>query len=235
MTKEEYVKPPGSKGGDYVVPPNNNDYVAPPGAKDNDYVAPPKNKDYVAPPGVKNNGYVVPPNDNDYVKHNNVNDEYIIPKPKMNGNASNNQTKRFVQKDFSEIKNNYTGAHNDGGGSEYKPTFVEKFKNIFYSLNSSWLRRHYIFSVLVFFLVFFVIPRDANVSIVFYLLCTFFYPFAMFIYESSRNFILGDTVILLALKKLFIWKAFKILFIWFFSIIIGPIGLIYLYFKVNKQ
>lgn len=68
-----------------------------------------------------------------------------------------------------------------------------------------------------------------------YLSFTLFYPFAMFVYESIVDLIIGDNIFLIPVLIMIIWKIIRFFIIWLFSIPIGLIGLIYLYFSVNRK
>ena len=73
---------------------------------------------------------------------------------------------------------------------------MEKFLNIFRSLDRSWLIRHYIFSFAFFGLLFVMLKGFSTPLPVWllYLSFTLFYPFAMFVYESIVDLIIGDNI-----------------------------------------
>ena len=112
---------------------------------------------------------------------------------------------------------------------------MEKFKNIFRALNTSWLLRHYAYVIMPFIAFYlFDINSFSGGQLVFLTICSAFYPFAMYVYESIVNFFVGENLFILPLKFVIIWKVVRFVIIWLFSIPIGLIGLIYLYYKVNK-
>ena len=114
---------------------------------------------------------------------------------------------------------------------------MEKFLNIFKSLDRSWLIRHYIFSFAFFGLLFVMLKGFSTPLPVWllYLSFTLFYPFAMFVYESIVDLIIGDNIFLIPVLIMIIWKIIRFFIIWLFPIPIGLIGLIYLYFSVNRK
>ncbi|UNV68170.1 hypothetical protein MP387_03555 [Streptococcus oralis] len=114
---------------------------------------------------------------------------------------------------------------------------MDKFKNIFVALNKGWLIRHYLFSLGALAIFAFALKNDPSfypTGFIFFLVSSFFYPFAMFVYESIVELIMGDNILFLPALVLVIWKIVRFFVIWTFSIPIGIIGLIYLYFKVNR-
>ena len=68
-----------------------------------------------------------------------------------------------------------------------------KFKNIFRALDSKWLLRHYLFVRLAFIFTIYV-GSSSTGGTIFLLISAIFYPFAMFIYESICNFLIGNNV-----------------------------------------
>lgn len=65
--------------------------------------------------------------------------------------------------------------------------------------------------------------------LIIYLINTLLYPYSSFVIESTNKFIKGNTVIYHNLLTFLFIKYFKIAFCWSFAIIIGPVGLVYLY------
>lgn len=115
---------------------------------------------------------------------------------------------------------------------------MEKVKNIFRALDTGWLIRHYIFAIA--FITYFLYSNGQNGDnsaflTIFMIISALLYPFAMFIYESIVDLILGDNVWILPGLLLLVWKIVRFLFILFLSLPIGIIGFIVLYFKVNRE
>ena len=72
---------------------------------------------------------------------------------------------------------------------------MDRLKNMFQSLNRDWLIRHYLFGFA--FYAFFVFTSVSQVGrfdakLLILLPCALLYPFAMFVYESLVDFIVGD-------------------------------------------
>ncbi len=59
---------------------------------------------------------------------------------------------------------------------------------------------------------------------------TFLYPYARFVYESIAGFILGDNLFIMNMKFLIIFKLITMALCWSMAIIIAPFGLGYLYY-----
>jgi len=60
------------------------------------------------------------------------------------------------------------------------------------------------------------------------------YPYAVFVYESIANFFMKDTIFILDIKVMISIKFFKVIFCWMFSLVLAPLGLIYLYYA-NRE
>jgi hypothetical protein len=60
------------------------------------------------------------------------------------------------------------------------------------------------------------------------------YPYARYVYESTINYLMGDTLFVFNIFFLMIAKLMTIAFCFGAAILIAPIGLIYLYFKTGK-
>ncbi|MDA3054686.1 MULTISPECIES: hypothetical protein [unclassified Campylobacter] len=61
------------------------------------------------------------------------------------------------------------------------------------------------------------------------------YPYARFVYESIMNFILGDNVFFVNIFIMLIWKLIVAFFLFCFSFVVAPIGLLYLYYYHTKN
>lgn len=111
---------------------------------------------------------------------------------------------------------------------------IEKFKNIFRSLDRSWLLRHYVY-VIAFLIVLYMTKYYDPGMFAFFVVSGIFYPFAMFIYESIFNFLIGENAFMLPLQFTLILKFLRFWLVLGFAIPIGTIGLAYLYYRVNKD
>ncbi|MFR4286699.1 MAG: hypothetical protein ACLUQ0_10420 [Enterococcus italicus] len=103
------------------------------------------------------------------------------------------------------------------------------------SLHPTYLIRQYIFSAVVTAFFYFSSPEVAPTSFYVFLGLNFlFYPFAMFVYDSIASLLMGDNVWITSGIFAFIWGFIKILLIYFFSVLIAPIGILILYFTNRK-
>lgn len=66
-------------------------------------------------------------------------------------------------------------------------------------------------------------------------ICTLFYPYSRFVYESIVNFIVGDNVFFVNAGIMLFIKLITMILCWGFSIFIAPFGLAYLYYHHSKQ
>lgn len=99
------------------------------------------------------------------------------------------------------------------------------------SLPPFYLIRQYIFSGVVTALFYFSSPNTAPTSFYVFLGVNFLlYPFAMFVYDSAVSLLIGNNVWITSGIFALIWGFIKTLLIYFFSILIAPIGILILYF-----
>lgn len=99
------------------------------------------------------------------------------------------------------------------------------------SLHPAYLIRQYIFSTVVTAFFYFSSLGAAPTSFYVFLGVNFLlYPFAMFVYDSAVSLLMGDSVWITSVVVAFIWAFIKILLIYFFSVLIAPIGILILYF-----
>ncbi|MDR0666011.1 MAG: hypothetical protein LBF71_01230 [Campylobacteraceae bacterium] len=116
-------------------------------------------------------------------------------------------------------------------------SFISK---TFGGLSASYLVRQYIFGIILGgFFIYLDISRGVNIPyILFAVVSTILYPYSRFVYESIIDFIFGNNIIVftgfLLLIMLFI-KLIIIIFCWSFSIVIAPIGLLFLYFYHTRK
>ena len=64
---------------------------------------------------------------------------------------------------------------------------------------------------------------------------TLLYPYARFVYESTIDYIMGDSIFVFNIFFLLVAKIMTIAFCFGAAILIAPIGLIYLYFKTAES
>lgn len=104
-------------------------------------------------------------------------------------------------------------------------------RTVFTSLHPAYLIRQYIFSGIVTAFFYFSSPGTAPTSFYVFLGVNFLlYPFSMFVYDSVVSLLMGDNVWITSGIFVFIWGFIKILLIYFFSLLIAPIGILILYF-----
>lgn len=77
--------------------------------------------------------------------------------------------------------------------------------------------------------------KDYYFKLIYTILSTILYPYAKYVYDSIRDFIMGDNILFTSLFLALILKYIVIALVWVFSIFIAPVGLIYLYFYHMKQ
>ncbi len=69
---------------------------------------------------------------------------------------------------------------------------------------------------------------------VFALINTVLYPYSRFVYESLVDFILGNNIFIVSGILLLAVKFFTMFICWLLSLLIAPIGLIFLYFYHSR-
>lgn len=103
-------------------------------------------------------------------------------------------------------------------------------RTVFTSLHPSYLIRQYVFSGIITAFFYFSSSGTAPTSFYVFLGLNFIlYPFAMFVYDSAVSLLMGDNVWITSGVFALIWGIFKILLIYFFSVLIAPIGILLLY------
>ena len=73
------------------------------------------------------------------------------------------------------------------------------------------------------------------VAIAFFILNTFLYPYARFVYERIANFVIGENEFTLNALFFLIAKFWTMAICWIFAWVIAPVGLTYLYFHHSKS
>ncbi|NSS75683.1 hypothetical protein HRG30_07575 [Enterococcus faecalis] len=104
-------------------------------------------------------------------------------------------------------------------------------RTVFTSLHPSYLIRQYVFSGIVTAFFYFLSPGTAPTSFYVFLGLNFIlYPFAMFVYDSTVSLLMGENVWITSGIFSLIWGFIKIMLIYFFSVLIAPVGILILYF-----
>ncbi len=68
----------------------------------------------------------------------------------------------------------------------------------------------------------------------FFAINTLLYPYSRFVYESIVNFVMGENVFYVNALIMLLVKFFTMLLCWGWAVLIGPIGLLYLYIRQRK-
>lgn len=115
----------------------------------------------------------------------------------------------------------------------------EFFKCTFGGLETSYLVRQYIFSVLIATLFIFMMTNQGRAlsgsTIAMFSICTVLYPYSRFVYESIIDFVIGNNVLYFNAILMMAFKAFTMLFCWVAAVFIAPFGLMYIYFRQSKS
>lgn len=114
-------------------------------------------------------------------------------------------------------------------------------RKTFGGLSKDYLFRQFFFAILMGALFMWVgwNGKDANLYqriwlTAFTLVCTLLYPYSRYVYESVVGFIMGDNVFFANAFWMMAMKFFTMMVCFFFSYVIAPFGLIYLYYYHSK-
>jgi len=110
------------------------------------------------------------------------------------------------------------------------------FKRTFGTIDRRYLARSYLISMLYFCIMFpfFLHPDLSPIITIFITLNTLLFPFSKIVWDASKAFVLGETIIVQNALALFVAKYLINAILWSASIFIAPIGIAYLFFK-SKQ
>ncbi|CAM4103225.1 hypothetical protein BALU111458_17750 [Bacillus luti] len=104
-------------------------------------------------------------------------------------------------------------------------------KNMLNGVQTQYLVKSYIISFILTGFLFYnpsPFPYPVVMTIHFVLACVLF-PFATIVWDDLINTMMGNTEITVSIWLMFTWKIFKVLFLYIFSPLIAPIGMIYVY------
>ena len=105
----------------------------------------------------------------------------------------------------------------------------------FGGLTADYYIRHLILGAMVPVLLFVTSgPRAVSMPASLYLAVvvnTLLYPYARFVYERVIGFVMGRNVFIVNAILALVVKAVTMAFCWSVAIVLGPIGLLWLYFK----
>lgn len=107
---------------------------------------------------------------------------------------------------------------------------------VFRSLEPSYVVRQYVFGgILVGLLLFGSGGNIAPYLWRFSFISLILYPFAMFVYDSLVGLFMGETVFFANWFLVLIYSIAKIIFVFSFSIVIAPFGILYLYIRNRNR
>jgi hypothetical protein len=110
---------------------------------------------------------------------------------------------------------------------------MRKFLTIIYgSLSLSYLIKQYVFGGIMYALMLYAngaSPIHKTGVFIFLTLSLVLYPFAMFVYDSIVDTLIGNWIVPVPAVLLLIWLPIKIVLIFMFAVLIAPIGMLYLY------
>jgi len=111
---------------------------------------------------------------------------------------------------------------------------MRKFLTIIYgTLSPSYLIKQYVFGGLVYAFMLHAngaSPLHKTGVFIFLTLFLVLYPFAMFVYDSIVDTLLGNWIVPVPILLMVLWLPVKVILIFAFAILIAPIGMLYLYF-----
>ncbi|MDY5051343.1 MAG: hypothetical protein SPF17_07955 [Candidatus Mucispirillum faecigallinarum] len=113
-------------------------------------------------------------------------------------------------------------------------------KDTFSSLTISFLIKNYFFGIIIYAIFMYpIFDKSINEtiaydSVIFFTINLILYPFATLIWEELRNMFLGNTMFITQIHVLFIVKIVIKFMVFLMSIIIGPLGILYLWYVRNK-
>jgi len=109
---------------------------------------------------------------------------------------------------------------------------MRKFITTIYgTLSLSYLIKQYVFGGIMYALMLYAngaSPIHKTGVFIFLTLSLVLYPFAMFVYDSVVNTLLGNWIVSVPAFLPLIWLLIKIVLIFMFAILIAPIGILYL-------
>ena len=110
------------------------------------------------------------------------------------------------------------------------------FKRIFGTIDRRYMIRSYLISMLYFgiMLPFLLHPDLSPIITIIIIINTLLFPFSKIVWDTSKAFVLGETIIVQNALAHFVAKYLINGILWSASIFIAPIGIAYLFFK-SKQ
>lgn len=111
----------------------------------------------------------------------------------------------------------------------------------FGGLDKSYYFRQLFFGALLPAVIIFMATQSPTVkpmpvsAMFFFGLNTLLYPYAKFVWDSVKNFLMGNTVVTIALPWFLLIKLFTIVICWGLAIFIAPIGLAWLWWYHSRN
>ncbi|SCM96465.1 Uncharacterized protein BWINRASL_03537 [Bacillus mycoides] len=105
--------------------------------------------------------------------------------------------------------------------------FIKKMLN---GVQTQYLVKSYIISFILTGLILYNVSFTYQVlSTIHFLLACVLFPFATIVRDDLINTMMGNTEITVSIPFMITWKIFKVMFLYIFSPLIAPIGMIYVY------
>ena len=102
-------------------------------------------------------------------------------------------------------------------------------KKMFQGIDQGYLVKSYLVGIFMLFVVFQAGNHSTGLTI-YYILAFLLFPFATVAYDDLVNFIFKGQIFAFPILVVLCYKLTKIIFLFIFSPVIAPIGLIYVYF-----
>jgi len=116
---------------------------------------------------------------------------------------------------------------------------MERIRNLFKSVDTRYLVKSYAISIVVgiiFILAYIERPGPASFyEHPFYIvICMVLFPFSALVWDELIDLFMSGNTLILPLVPLIVWKTLKILYLFILSVIIAPIGILYIVFSNRK-
>jgi hypothetical protein len=118
------------------------------------------------------------------------------------------------------------------------PVIVKTFGG----LSRQYYLRQFVFGLIVPAMIWFFISHAkrpmpfsaASIGIALMVINSFLYPYSRFVYESIIEFIMGRNVFFVNAILMLVTKFVTMLLCWYLSLLIAPVGLLYLYLRNGR-
>lgn len=106
-------------------------------------------------------------------------------------------------------------------------------KQLFAGVDRQYLVKSYIFGMIITALALSI--ADSMGKVIFCIVSFILFPFATIVWDDLMSTLMGGTVLILPLPIMIVWKMFKILMLYVFTILIAPLGMIYILYMNRAQ